>query len=438
MVKKFTHRFNKIFDRFQVTKQKLIRSSGLVFVAKYMADSGLLSLLLQRLRDTRVSGKVRFPIAEIVTRIILHLLDGDKRISRFRNNPNLALFVRMFGNEAPHPSAILAALKSNRLLKKMLDKVILRYALKNVVAYCKSHKIREIVIDTDQSAREIYGHQENVTSGYFAGKPKNTRGFQFRIWCVRDLKILLKADLMPGSTHSQNGVIADLKLIMRTLKKAGITGIFVGDSGFYSTAICDLIEKSGHKFIFAVPQHRTVKRRGKYAKNKRTMLQGQIVVKEGFRPASTKPAHRFREIYIQVLSTDNQLWFDFAADEFTNVLVTNSNLDAEKIYQLYRGHAIIETVIEELKNDFATGIAHSAVFHVNATMTTISALAYNVKNGFIDTHRLYFRKNERVKLSTLQNSWLHIPGAISFCGNRHILRLTINGYEKFTKIQVAA
>lgn len=422
----------------QVTKQKLIRSTGLIGIAGFMDASGILKLISRKLYDARSPGKVRFPIAEIVTRIILHILDGDKRISAYGRNPNLALFAQMFAKDAPHATAILAALKANKLLKRMLDKVLLRYALQNLIEHCKINKAWKIIIDTDQSAREVHGSQENVAGGYFANKPKNTKGFQFRIWAVRGLKILLKADLMPGSAHSQNGALADLKLIMRTLKKAGITGVFVGDSGFFSGEICDLIEESGHEFIFAVPQHRTVKRRGKNAKNKRTTLRGRIVIKEGWRPATGKFKNRFREVYIQVLSDDGQLWFDFASNEFTNVLITNTNLTAENIYKRYKGHAVIETVIEELKNDFGTGLAHSDAFHVNAAMTSITALSYNIKNRFLDKQQLFRRDKERMKLSTLQNIWLHIPGALSRSGNRVVLRLSKHGYHKFAALQKAA
>lgn len=126
MVQNITHRFNKIFDRIQVTKQKIIRSTGLISFAEFMNSIGVLKLLTDKLFDVRKTGRVRFPIAEIVTRIILHLIDGDKRISTFGRNPNLELFARMFGKEAPHPTVILNALKANKMLKRALDKVILR------------------------------------------------------------------------------------------------------------------------------------------------------------------------------------------------------------------------------------------------------------------------------------------------------------------------
>jgi hypothetical protein len=70
----------------------------------------------------------------------------------------------------------------------------------------------------------------------------------------------------------------DFRLILKALKKAGIIGVGacpelcrrVGDSGFLCEEICNLMEESGHQFIFAQVQHKQVKQRGKNAKNQRT------------------------------------------------------------------------------------------------------------------------------------------------------------------------
>jgi hypothetical protein len=102
------------------------------------------------------------------------------------------------------------------------------------------------------------------------------------------------------------------------------------------------------------------------------------------------------------------------------------------------GHAVIETIIEELKNDFGTGIAHAAEFHVNATMTVCTALAYNIKNSFLDFHKMQLRQGERMKLSTFPSRWLHIPGLFSRSGNRRILTIQQAAYDQFARLQIAA
>jgi hypothetical protein len=102
------------------------------------------------------------------------------------------------------------------------------------------------------------------------------------------------------------------------------------------------------------------------------------------------------------------------------------------------GHAVIETIIEELKNDFGTGIAHAAEFHVNATMTVRAALAYNITNSFLDFHKMQLRQGERIKLSTFPLRWLHIPALFSRSGNRRILRIQQAAYDQFARLQIAA
>jgi hypothetical protein len=128
-------------------------------------------------------------------RIILHILDGDLRLSCYARNPNLVLFREIFCGNEPHPTAIVNARKTNKLLTNMLGKMLLRSALKT-----------------------------------------------------------LKADLYPGSAHSQTNVKRAFRLILKALKKAGIIGVGacpelcrrVGDSGFLCGEFCNLIEESGH------------------------------------------------------------------------------------------------------------------------------------------------------------------------------------------------
>jgi hypothetical protein len=159
---------------------------------------------------------------------------------------------------------------------------------------------------------------------------------------------------------------------LKALKKAGIIGVFVGDSGFLCGEICNLIEESGHQFIFTQAQHQQVKQRGKNAKINAP------------RPRSHRNYHR------------------------------------------------------RVENDFGTGIAHAAEFHVNATMTVCTALAYNIKNSFVDFHKIQLRQGERMKLSTFQSRWLRIPGLFSRSGNRRILRIQQAAQDQFARLQIAA
>ena len=63
-----------------------------------------------------------------------------------------------------------------------------------------------------------------------AGK-RNARLYQIRIYSVRELKQVMRVQLMPDNMHSSSGFPSEIRPIAPLLKKAGITGIFVGDSG---------------------------------------------------------------------------------------------------------------------------------------------------------------------------------------------------------------
>ena len=167
------------------------------------------------------------------------------------------------------------------------------------------------------------------------------------------------------------------------------------------------------------------------------MERGNIlrVMKE--RILETDNGYKFRQIFVQNrISCDEfgQTYFkDFDSDEFTNVFVTNMELKKKNIYNQYRKHAVIETIIEELKNDFKLAISHNKSFHVNFAMSQLVAIAYNVKNMFVSENQILQKKNEIIKLSTLQRKFIHIPGIIVNNGGKIILKVEQRIFDQFKK-----
>jgi hypothetical protein len=347
------------------------------------------------------------------------------------------LFLRLFKwKNAPSQSTIIKTLQRNPALSRILNHFLLQSCIDDVVKFCSKNKLKEITIDVDQTAREIHGKQQGVDKGYSAGK-RNAKLYQIRVYAVREMKQTLRVRLMSGNTHSSSNFLSEIMLIAKLLKKAGIMGVFVGDSGFAVGSVCNYLQNTGHKFIFAVPQRKEVKQRGKFSKNKNQHDSGKILIKERKRPVTNKFHYEFREIYVQVLSSDGQLWFDFAADYFTNVFVTNLTCSALKVYRSYRKHAVIETIIEELKNDFGAGLAHGKNFKVNSMMTSCAGIAYNIKNRFLIESGLAQQGGAKIKLSTFQNIWLHTPGEIVKRSNRAILKIAPGHFEQYEKILAA-
>lgn len=437
MVQTISSVFNKFFIKLEPARAGIFRSSGIAVIYFWISASGFFHKLSINHLDRRKKSKIKYSLLEIIQFIVLHILDGDKRISHYDRNPNKYLFLCLFKwIKVPSQSTVLKSLKSNPAFSRILNHFILNSCIEETVKFCQVNQKKMITIDVDQTARVLHGKQKGVDKGYHAGK-RNASLYQIRVYAVREMKQTMRVRLMSGNIYSSNYFLSEIKLIAKKLSKAGITARFVGDSGFEVGAVCDFLHKNGHEFIFAVKKRKDVKRRGKYSKNKKKHYSDRLQIKERIRPVTNRFGYPYREIYVQVLSDDGQLWFDFAADHFTNVLVTNLDCSALYIYKLYKQHAVIETIIEELKNDFGAGLAHCDDFAVNSIMTTCTGIAYNIKNKILDTGVLDENSFRRCKLSTLQSMWLHTPGEIVKASNRYKLKIAPERYEQFKKILAA-
>ena len=435
MVQKSRQVIKHFFQILLPAKVSLVRSCGLFFLLGHMHECGIANLLKNILNDHRQSSKIKYKINLVIMSILLHILDGDLRISQYGRNPNGALYQKLFDNgKIPHPTTYLETLKNNPTLSRMLGEVLFQSTMQEVISACLKKRLSHIIIDVDQTARVIHGKQQKVEKGYAAGK-RNEKLYQVRVYAIHSLKLVLGIRLLPGSAHSGNGFTTELKLIINALKKAGITALFRGDSGFESGEACDTIHEAGHWFIFAERQLSVVRKRGSKVKRKQLKMENTVELREAVRNPGGRYEHKYREIFVRVASTpDGQLLFDFGRDQFTNVLITNMKSAPITVYKNYRAHAVIETIIEELKNDFGAGLAHAAEFHVNASMTVCSALAYNIKNHFVQHHRITVHNEKVMKLSTLQALWIHTPGILARNGNIKVLRIAKERYALFRKI----
>ena len=303
--------------------------------------------------------------------------------------------------------------------------------------------VHSITIDVDQSARAIHGRQQGAKKGYSA-KDRNSKLFQVVVWTVRETKTVFKLELLSGEKHSGNDFLNRIQKVMDSLKKLGVEITVVCDSGYENIAVFEYLNSIKVQFLFAIKQIETVKKRGKYAKKKTVKKKkGEIATILKERILKTKNEFLFRQIFVQnKIACDEfgQLTFEnFESNEFTNVFVTNLNLSKSNVYELYKKHAQVETIIEELKNEFHLAISHNHKFEFNQAMSQIAAIAYNVKNMFLSDKKIFQMKTEIVKLSTLQRKFIHIPGIIVNNGGKIFLKVEKRIFDRlkqyFSKYQ---
>jgi biotin operon repressor len=345
-----------------------------------------------------------------------------------------SLFEEMYSSKTvPDFRTLVYYLNRNPETCAQTEKILFEMSIRFLKKRIKELKLKRITIDLDQTARAIHGRQQGAKKGYSA-KDRNSKLFQVAVWTVRETKTVFKLEFLSGEKHSGNDLLNRMEKVMESLKELGVEITVVCDSGYENTEVFEYLDLNKIQFLIAIKQFERVKTRGKYAK-KKTMKKkkGEIATILKERKLETKSNFQFREIFVQnKIACDEfgQLFFeDFDSNEFTNVFVTNMNLTASNVYEFYKKHAQVETIIEELKNDFHLAISHNHKFEFNHAMSQIAAIAYNVKNMFVSDKKILQTKNEIIKLSTLQRKLIHIPGLIVNNGGKIILKVEKRLFE---------
>lgn len=427
--------YKKFFHIFGYTELKIIGNSGLILLKDFIVEIGLLDHFNNEIRDNRDQMRITYRAPELLSSCILRILNGDFRLSHYQKS-NENLFKEIYTSKTiPDWRTLVYYFNQNPKTNIYLEKILFESTIKHIKNLINRNKIKRITLDIDQTSRSVNGHQEGAKKGYSV-KDKNSRLFQTVTWSIRETKTILKQEFLSGDKHCANDFLNRLKSVIFELKKIGVDIRIVCDSGYADIEVFEYLESENVKFIFAIKQFDTVKKRGKDAKKKELKINnGNIIRVMKERILTTSNGFIFREIFIQNRVTSDeygQMYLkNFDSNEFTNVLVTNMQLKKKNIYNQYKDHAVIETIIEELKNDFKIAISHNQSFAFNASISQLVAIAYNVKNMFISENKILQSENEIIKLSTLQRKFIHIPGIIVNNGGRIILKVEKCFFDKF-------
>jgi len=434
MLKTITRKFKPIFVKIQKSKLRIIKSSGLIPLYNFILKSPLKEMIDEEFIDKRNQSLIQYLTSEFIISIILRLIDGCIRLYHFRYEVNDEFFKKIFSfGQVPHFTTLIYFLKRNiEIAHICLGKVMFRLSIWTLVQEIRAKKLRTITIDVDATASSIYGKQEGVEKGYNPEK-RNQPCYQLQVWTIRETKTLLKVELRSGSVHCSNGFLEDLKILIPELKKLGVKIRLIADSGYENYEAFNYLNKMGVGFIFAQKQRKTVKKAGKWAKNKQNSIKYDCTLKE--RNLETAE-FRFRQIFIQVdrvYDENGQMLFkEFLSDEFTNVFATNMELTAEYIYGLYREHAQVETIIGELKAGLGSVKSRCHHFNVNQSITQLCGIAYNIKTLYAS--QILNCEDELPDIQTVRDRDLHIPGYFANHGGSNVFKIVSGSFKRFSNL----
>ena len=251
---------------------------------------------------------------------------------------------------------------------------------------------------------------------------------------------MLDCELRPGSQHCQNGTPAFIKSLLPRLHSLSVASryLFRLDSGNDSWDTLQVITNAGKGHYCIIKRNKRresdeewlkiAKRHGKLKepRNGKKVWVGIV----GIHPEKQNEILSGINCVFEVIErktdiTGNRL---LIPEIEVNSWWTNMNCDAEKVIELYHGHATSEQFHSELKHDLGVERLPSGKFSVNKILLAIAMNAYNALRllGQESIKPEKRKKHKRKRLGKVIRDIICIAGKIV----KHAKSLIFKIYEK--------
>jgi len=296
--------------------------------------------------------------------------------------------------------------------------------------FFKNLKFDKYTLDCDSTVMTRYGQQEGARKGYNPNK-RGRNSHNPLVAFVSESRMVSNFWLRDGKSGSANNFLSFLEDTMEKLEGKKI-GLLRCDSGFYSKEIFEYLERAERKieYIIAARFHNGIK--GKLASEMQWMKLGEgIEISETkYKAQEWEEARRLVMVRQDIkerpkacgkqlkLFSDEMLYKDYRYSCY----VTNMELSAKMIYDLYRNRADAENRIKELKEDFGADSFVSKSFWATEAALNLVMMAYNLMSLF---RQGILGSAVQEQLKTLRYKVFAIGGYMIKRGNSRILKLSL-------------
>ena len=290
---------------------------------------------------------------------------------------------------------------------------------------------QRLVFDIDSTVIQTYGTNKQGTS------KRNYQG-------IKGYHPLVMAEASTGQVVSgmlRNGNAASAKdaamFLDDTFTRMGETltvsdeTVLRADSGFYTKAVIDTCLKHHVGFSITIRQNAKIRQviaaidSNEYMSVPTTGDQKMAVAEAGYtvkgrtgkNPVECRLIIRRTTLPANTGEPQSRLFdlVDYRA------FVTNLDGEATDLDRFHRQHAVIETVIRDLKYGMALNHMPSGSYHANAGWLQLNILAHNLARW---TGRLI--SDTPITTKTLRHRYLNCPGRITRNSRKHVLHLPTN------------
>ncbi len=283
-------------------------------------------------------------------------------------------------------------------------------------------------LDFDSTIMTRYGEQQGARKGYNLKKPGRNSHHPLMAF-VSDCRMIANCWLRPGNTSASNNFLNFLEDTLSKLADKKV-GLIRADSGFYSKDIFEYMETRDLNYIIATKFYRPIKWKLAQHTTWLTLDDGLEIAETTYQTGDWQEPRRLvmirQEINKRPKAIGKQLRLFEEEGIYKNFryscYITNMNLPAKAIYELYRGRADCENRIKEVKFDFAAEKFNVHDFWATEAALNFVMLAYNLMSLF---RQAILKGKTQQFLSTIRYKTFAMGAYMVKNGNAKILKLSL-------------
>lgn len=354
----------------------LSSDTGLLLIKEFIKKIGF-EKVIKKIFKTNDSASFRFHTdAENLQQEIYQTIAGyfqDDDADELTNDP-------VFNNILDKKS-LASQPTMSRFFNRMDEDTLVQFEQISKIMRQKIYSINppdNVLLDIDSTLFSTYGGQEGEAFNYHY----SSHGYH-PLLCYDGLTgDLLKTELRDGNVYTSNGSVEFVKpLLMEYMEQYPNIKVYLrGDSGFAVPELFDLLEHNGCSYAIRLKANSTLYKEAAYltdelneitAINKidYAVCYGEFYYKAG---SWEYP----RRVVVKAEKPTGQMIYMYT------FIVTNMELEPEKLIQYYCNRGRMENFIKESKNGFDFDSMSSRSKIVNANRLQISMLVYNLFNWF--------------------------------------------------------
>jgi len=293
-------------------------------------------------------------------------------------------------------------------------------------------KIEGITVDLDSTVMTRYGEQQGSKVGYNPQKPGRASHHPL-IAFMAETRMVINAWLRSGNTVALSNIEGFLEESMEILSKIKI-GLVRADSGFYAEKFLAYFEKRKINYIVAVKLFSPIKHMLEGLSGW-TILRDGIQIKEvSYKAAGWQKQRRFivvrKDIKKFPKATGKLLLFEesqLPPIYRYSVFVTNLDLPAAQIWNMYKDRGDSENRIKELKYDFGIDGFCMKKFWATEASFRMVMVAYNMMSLFRQT---VLQDNRQSTLNTLKFKCFALGSWIAKESRYKVLKISVAGKKR--------